>query len=235
MEAEPKYATLGNYQDDAMVDKVLELLQKYQDLFLTRIMDLKGIVSDLGMMKITLKPDMKPVKQRPYYLNLKYKEKEPDKTIATGIIEPVEESDWVNPMVVQEKKQKGEIRICVDVKKLNDGCAHDLFPTAFTDEILENVGGQEAYSFTDGFSGYHQTKIVLEDRRKTTFFTEWGCFQYIVMLFELKNMPTIFSHIVVVALKEHIHKFLEVYLDDWTIFGLVKHHEASLRFMLDTC
>jgi hypothetical protein len=34
------------------------------------------------------------------------------------------------------------------------------FLTPFTDEVLENVGGHEAYSFTDGFSGYHQIKIV---------------------------------------------------------------------------
>lgn len=69
------------------------------------------------MMKITLKLDAKPVKQCPYRLNLKYKEKvreELDKILVAGIIEPVEESDWVSPMKVQEKKLKGEIRICVD-------------------------------------------------------------------------------------------------------------------------
>jgi hypothetical protein len=37
---------------------------------------------------------------------------------------------------------------------------HDPFPTPFTDEVLENVGGQEAYSFTDGFLGYHHIRIV---------------------------------------------------------------------------
>ncbi|MCY6525027.1 hypothetical protein, partial [Actinobacillus pleuropneumoniae] len=26
-----------------------------------------------------------------------------------------------------------------------------------------------------------------------------------------------------------------VYFDDWTMFGLVKHHVASLRLMLDIC
>jgi len=55
------------------------------------------------------------------------------------------------------------------------------------------------------------------------------------MLFGLKNVPAIFLRIVVVAFKEYIHKFLEVYLDDWIVFGLVKHHVASLRLMLDTC
>ena len=44
-------------------------------------------------------------------------------------------------MVVQEKKQQGEIIVCVDVRNLNDTCVHDPFPTPFTDEVLENVGG----------------------------------------------------------------------------------------------
>ena len=71
-----------------------------------------------------------------------------------GIIELVEESEWIIPMVVQGNK-KGGIRICVDIRKLNDAFLHDPFPTHFKDEVLDNVGGQEAYSFTDGFSGYH--------------------------------------------------------------------------------
>jgi len=102
-EVEPKYATLGNYWDDSMVDKVAELLREYQDLFPTKITDLKGNVGDLGTMNITLKLDVKPVEQQPYYLNPKYKEKvrgELEKMLIAEIIEPVEESDWVIPLVV---------------------------------------------------------------------------------------------------------------------------------------
>lgn len=134
---------LGDYWDDATVDKVIELLCEYQDLFPTKITDLKGIIGHLGMMKITMKLDVKPVKQWPYHLNPKYKEKvhkELDKMLVARIIEPVEESDWVIPMVVQEKKQKGAIWICVDLKKLYDACVHDPFSTLFTNELLENVG-----------------------------------------------------------------------------------------------
>jgi len=72
-------------------------------------MELKGVLNNLGMMKITLNPDAKPVKQWPYQLNPKYKVKfyeELDKMLAAGIIELVEESDWVSPMVVQEKKKR---------------------------------------------------------------------------------------------------------------------------------
>jgi hypothetical protein len=69
------------------------------------------------------------------------------------------------------RNKQGGIRISVDLRKLNDAFLHDPFPTTFTDEILENVGGQEAYSFTYVFLGYHQIKIALEDRHKTTFST----------------------------------------------------------------
>jgi len=66
MEAEPKFVKIGDYWDDAIVDKVTEFLHEYQDLFPTNFMDLKGVVGDLGVMEITLKPDAKPVKHRPY-------------------------------------------------------------------------------------------------------------------------------------------------------------------------
>lgn len=116
---------------------------------------------------------------------------------------------------------------------LNDACVHDPFPTSFTDEVLDNVGGKEAYSYTGGFSRCYQIKIMLEDRRKMTFTMEWGCFQYMVMPVGLKNVHVIFYHVVIAVFKDFIHNFLELYFDDWTVFGLLKHHVASLHLMLD--
>jgi hypothetical protein len=87
-------------------------------------------------------------------MNLVYKQKfkvEVDKMLEASIIELVEEFEWIIPMVVHEKKQRG-IRICVDLRNLNNACLHDPFPTPFIDEVFENVGGKETYSFTDGFS-----------------------------------------------------------------------------------
>src|SRR5277367_6898734 len=92
----------------------------------------------------------------------------------------------------------------MDLCKLNDASVHDPFPTPFTDEVLDNVGGEEIYSFTDGFSGYHHIRIHPEDRHKTTFATEWGSFQYTVMPFGAKNAPAIFSRVVVAVFKEYI-------------------------------
>jgi hypothetical protein len=141
---------------------------------------MKGIKGPMGEMRIPLEPYARPFKQRPYRLNPKYKEKvkiELDRMLEEGIIiiEPVEELEWISPMVVQDKKTR-EIRICIDLRNPNGACLHDPFPTLFIDEVLDNVGGQEVYSFTDGFSGYHQIKIFEEDHHKTTFSTKWGSY-----------------------------------------------------------
>jgi hypothetical protein len=54
-------------------------------------------------MKIPLKLDAKLVKQRPYRLNLVYKQKvkeKIDRMLESRIIEPISESGWISPMVV---------------------------------------------------------------------------------------------------------------------------------------
>ena len=203
IEENPKFASIGDYWDEETMEKTTDLLHEFQDLFPTKFYEMKWILGDLGQMKIPLKTDAKLVRQRPYRLNPRYKEKvkdELDRMLDAGIIEPVEESKWVGPMVVQGKKT-GEVQICVDLRKLNDACMHDPSPTPFTDEVLEGVGDQEMYSFTDGFSGYHHIRITKEYRHKMTFVTKWGCFQYTVIPFGLKNVPRIFSRVVVAAFK----------------------------------
>jgi len=62
LDAQPKFARIRDYWDEDIVDKVGELQHKYQVFFPTKFLDLKGIVGHFGVMKITLKPDAKPVK-----------------------------------------------------------------------------------------------------------------------------------------------------------------------------
>ena len=51
----------------------------------------------------------------------------------------------------------------------------------------------------------------------------------------IEECIAIFLRIVIAALREYIHKFLEVYFDDWIVFGLIRSHVENLRLMLDTC
>jgi hypothetical protein len=67
------------------------------------------------------------------------------------------------------------------------------------------------------------------------FSTEWGSYEYTFMMFGLNNAPTTFSRVVIVAFKSFIHQFLEVYLDDWIVYNLLKDHVDMLRMMLERC
>jgi hypothetical protein len=114
------------------------------------------------------------VRHRLYHLNPRFKEKvnkDIDKMLEAGLIFAVEEEEWVSPIVIQSKKGTWDIRVCVDYRSLNSAYVHDPFPTPFNEEVLEKVVGKEAYSFTDGFSGYHQVRIAEENKKKTTFIT----------------------------------------------------------------
>jgi hypothetical protein len=55
------------------------------------------------------------------------------------------------------------------------------------------------------------------------------------MPFGLKNAPAFFSRIMIAAFREFIHKFIEVYMDYWTIYSVLKEHVALLRLMFDRC
>ena len=54
-------------------------------------------------------------------------------------------------------------RVCIDFRKLNAITKKDHFPLSFLDQVLERVAGHDYYCFLDGYSGYFQIAIALED------------------------------------------------------------------------
>ena len=94
------------------------------------------------------------------------------KLLQAGIIYPISNSPWVSPTQVVPKKygitmvqnDKGEEvstpltsgwRVCIDYRKLNTVTRKDHFPLLFKDHPF--------YCFLDGYSGYFQIEIVVED------------------------------------------------------------------------
>jgi hypothetical protein len=69
-------------------------------------------------------------------------------------------------------QKNGKLKICIDFKKLNVATKKDSYPLPFINEVLNTIGGYEAYSFLDGCSRYHQIFIPPKDRYKITFVTK---------------------------------------------------------------
>jgi hypothetical protein len=57
-----KFANIGYYCNEKTIEKIVGLLREYQDLFPTTFSYIKGIVGELGEMKIPLKPNSNIVK-----------------------------------------------------------------------------------------------------------------------------------------------------------------------------
>jgi hypothetical protein len=97
---------------------------------------------------------------------------------------------------------------------LNKASPKDDFPLPHIDILVDNVARSSTYSFMDGFSGYNQIKMALEDKAKTTFITPWGTYCYKVILFGLKNAGATYPRAMVTLFHDMMHKEIEVYVDD---------------------
>jgi len=80
----------------------------------------------------------------------------------------------------------------MDYRKFNKATRKDHFPSPFTDQMLERLSGH-TYCFLDGYLGYNQIVIALEDQEKTSFTYPHVTFAYRKMPFGLCNTPATFQ------------------------------------------
>jgi hypothetical protein len=144
--------------------------------------------------------------------------REVKKMLDAQIIIPLRFSEWVDNLVSVRNKN-GEIRICVDFKNLNRSSKNDNYPLPKMEHILQRVTGSSNLSMIDGFSGYSQISILLEDRENTPFTTPWGTFMYAKIPFGLMNSGANFQRTMDIAFIGEKDKFVFIYLDDITVFS----------------
>nr|GFB32504.1 reverse transcriptase domain-containing protein [Tanacetum cinerariifolium] len=112
-----------------------------------------------------------------------------------------------------------EWQVCIDYRKLNKATRKDHFPLPFMDQMLERLAGNNYYCFLDGFSGYFQIPIDPRDQEKTTFTCPYGTFAYRCMPFGLCNAPGTFLRCMLAIFYDMVEKTMEVFMDDFSIFG----------------
>ena len=69
----------------------------------------------------------------------------------------------------------------MDYKKKNKAKMNGHFPLPFIDRMLDKLTGKEYNCFLDGYSGYNQISIRLEDQEKTIFTCPYRTFQKCMM------------------------------------------------------
>ena len=111
-----------------------------------------------------------------------------------------------------------KVRICIDYRKLNAATRKDHFPLPFIDQMLEHLAGHEYYCFLDGYSGYNQIPIALEDQEKTAFTCLFGTFAYRRMPFGSCNAPATFQRCMLSLFSDMVEYFLEIFMDDFSFY-----------------
>ncbi|XP_063388255.1 uncharacterized protein LOC134674130 [Cydia fagiglandana] len=138
-----------------------------------------------------------PIAVPPYRLNPAKKElmkKEIDKMLKDDIIEECE-SAWSSPALMVPKAN-GEIRFCVDYRRLNAITKSDTYPMPRIDDLLQNTKRDCYMSTLDLRSSYWQVMLREADRDKSSFVCPLGTFRFKRMPFGLKNAPATFQRLI---------------------------------------
>ena len=140
-----------------------------------------------------------------------------DKLAPSGGIRPSSSPYGAGCLLV--KKVNGKWRMCVDYRALNTRTVQDRYPLPSIQSIFSTLGASSVYSKIDLVSGFHQIRINDEDIEKTAFNTQFGAFEWVVMLFGLCNAPSTFQRVVDDVLRDHLAILVCVYIDDILVFS----------------
>ncbi|GKB12518.1 reverse transcriptase domain-containing protein [Tanacetum coccineum] len=218
---------------------LIKVLKSRKRAIAWKLSDIKGINPEFCTHKILIEEDYKPAVQHQRRVNPKIHDvikKEVEKLLDAGLIYPISDSPWVSPVHCVPKKggftvvenDENELiptrlvtgwRVCIDYRKLNEATRKDHFPLPFMDQMLERLAGNDYYCFLDGFSGYFQIPIDPHDQEKTTFTCPYGTFAYRRMPFGLCNAPGTFQRCMMAIFHDMIEKTMEVFMDDFSVFG----------------
>ena len=82
--------------------------------------------------------------------------------LKVGFFIEVGSNEWLCSIVVVLKKN-GKLKICIDLKKLNEKIIKGSFSLSFINKMLNKIAKARMYSIVDGYSGHDQISLVLED------------------------------------------------------------------------
>ena len=196
-------------------EELCALLKEFKDVFAWSYNDISGLDINIVQHSLPLKPECLPVRQklRRKKLEMSLKIKEVQKQFDVGFLAMAKYPQWVANIVLVPKKD-GKVRMCVDYRDLNWASPNDNFPLPYINTLVDNTTMFSLFSFMDGFSGYNQIKMTLEDMEKTIFITLWGTFCYKVMSFGLKNAGATYQRAMVAPFHDMMHKEIKVYVDE---------------------
>ncbi|KAJ8014421.1 hypothetical protein DPEC_G00040040 [Dallia pectoralis] len=181
-----------------------------------------------------MKPEAVPVHQKLRRLPFSVRQdvsKELKDLQEMDIIECIDASPWVSPIVVTQRKDGGKLRMCVDLREPNKAIVSDCHPLPHMDELLSELRGATVFSTIDLAFAYHQMLLHPDSRDITAFITHEGLFRFCRVPFGLASAPSAFQKMMTIILAGI--PGVQAYLDDVICYGSTQQqHDASLKRVL---
>ncbi len=128
-------------------------------------------------------------------------------------------------------KDRG-LRPRIDYRSLNNITVKFRYPLPLVPAALEHLRGATIFTKLDLRSAYNLIRIREGDEWKTAFVTPTGHYEYLVMPYGLVNAPSVFQDFMHEVLREYLHRFVLVYIDDILIYcrslAEHRHHVAEV-------
>eukprot|EP00731_Ephydatia_muelleri_P025358 Em0017g441a len=158
--------------------------------------------------------------------------KELDRMESMGVISRVDgPSEWCAGMVVVPKMGSESVRICVDLRPLNESVLRDNFPLPKVDENLAKLSGATVFSKLDANCGFWQIPLAKHVQLLTTFITHFGRYCFTKLPFGISCAPELFQKKMSDILQDIEGKLCQ--MDDVLVFGSSQEeHDDRLKAVL---
>ncbi|UYV64129.1 K02A2.6-like [Cordylochernes scorpioides] len=185
--------------------------------------------------KMYTKPEYPPVRALPRRIPASLGnevQSELEKMVKQGIITKIyHETEWSHPMVVVKKKS-GQIRICLDPRKLNQALVRRHFQTPAPSELLHQIPKADYYTVLDVKSAYWHVPVANECRDLLVMATPFGKFRYNRLPFGLNISAQIFVEMMTNIFKNSFRNV--TYVDDLLIYAdSIEEHNEKLKGILE--
>ena len=129
------------------------------------------------------------------------------------IVSENEPTDWCSP-IVPVPKGESDVRICVDLKRLNACVKRERYVLPTIDELVHKLRGATVFSSLDAASGYWQFPLAEAASKLTTFITPFGRFRFKRLPFGISSASKIFQ-LEMSALLEGIEGICYIRMTSW--------------------
>ena len=143
-------------------------------------------------------------------------------------------SPWSSAVVLARRKD-GQLRFCIDFRKLNKRTIKDSYALPRVEDTLNALKDAIIFSMLDQKSGYWQVPVAEKDKELTAFTVgPLGFYQCERMPFGLTNAPATFQRLMENCLGDLNLNWCLIYLDDLIVFSHTpKEHIQRLRAVFE--